>query len=215
MSSKSITTPEPSVAPAARVPSNESSTSSLSGPTKPPAAPPSSTAFSSLPAGHAARLLDHLAQRDPERRLVEAGALDAAREAEQPRAGRLLGADPGEGLAAAEHDVQHVDQALDVVDDGRLAEQADVHRERRLVARLAAEALDRVEQRRLLAADVGAGALAQLDVEREPGAQHVLAEQAVRVSLARSRWSAAPRPAGTRRARRCRRARSRSRSRRR
>ena len=31
--------PEPSVAPAARVPSNESSTSSLSGPTKPPAAP--------------------------------------------------------------------------------------------------------------------------------------------------------------------------------
>ena len=83
----------------------------------------------------------------------------------------------------AEHDLEHVDQALDVVDDGRLAEQADVDRERRLVARLAAVALDRVEQRRLLAADVRAGAHAQLDVEVEPGAHHVVAEQIVRAGL--------------------------------
>ena len=40
----------------------------------------------------------------------------------------------------------------------RLAEQADLDRERGLVARLAAEPLDRVEDRGLLAADVGAGA---------------------------------------------------------
>ena len=51
-------------------------------------------------------------------------------------------------------------------------------RERRLVARLAAVALDRAEDRGLLAADVGAGALAQLDVEREAVAEHVVAEQA-------------------------------------
>ena len=48
-----------------------------------------------------------------------------------------------------------------------LAEQALDHGERRLVARLAAVALDRAEDRGLLAADVGAGALAHLDVEGE------------------------------------------------
>jgi hypothetical protein len=61
--------------------------------------------------------------------------------------------------------VRHVGQRLDVVDDGRLAEQPDLDRERRLVARLAALALDRFEQGGLLAADVGAGATPQLDVE--------------------------------------------------
>ena len=64
-----------------------------------------------------------------------------------------------------QHDRQHVDERLDVVDDRRLAEQPDLDRERRLVARLAAVALDRVEDRRLLAADVGAGAADDRDVE--------------------------------------------------
>ena len=48
--------------------------------------------------------------------------------------------------------------------------------ERRLVARLAAVALDRLEDRRLLAADVRARALADLDVEAEALAEHVVAE---------------------------------------
>ena len=68
-------------------------------------------------------------------------------------------------------------ERLDVVHDGRLAEQADLDRERRLVARLAALALDRLEERRLLAADVGAGAAPELDVEGEAGAEDVGAEQ--------------------------------------
>jgi hypothetical protein len=80
-------------------------------------------------------------------------------------------------------DVEHVEQRLDVVDHGRLAEQAGLHRERRLVARLAAVALDRVEERRLLAADVGARAAAQLHVEADPLAEHVLAEQPPRSRL--------------------------------
>ena len=50
-----------------------------------------------------------------------------------------------------------VDQRLDVVHDGRCAEQARLERERRLVARFAPVPLDRVEQRRLLPADVRAG----------------------------------------------------------
>src|SRR5439155_20788151 len=61
---------------------------------------------------------------------------------------------------------------------GRLAEEARLHRERRLVARLAALPLDRVEERRLLAADVGAGAAADLDVEAEPLPQDIVAEEA-------------------------------------
>ena len=72
-------------------------------------------------------------------------------------------------------------------------------RERRLVARLAAVALDRVEERGLLAADVGAGAAAELDVEGEAGAQHVVAEQAGRARLVDRVLRAARAPAGTRR----------------
>ena len=44
VSSKTMTTPEPSDAPMARVPSKVSGMSSSSGPTNMPAAPPSSTA---------------------------------------------------------------------------------------------------------------------------------------------------------------------------
>src|SRR6185369_3317374 len=54
---------------------------------------------------------------------------------------------------------------------------ADLNRERRLVAGLAALALDGVEEGGLLAADVGAGPAADLDVEREPPAQSVGAQQ--------------------------------------
>src|SRR5206468_11585513 len=53
-----------------------------------------------------------------------------------------------------------------------------------LVARLAAEAFDRVEESGLLAADVGAGPAARLDVEGESLAHHVRAQQ---TSRARSR----------------------------
>ena len=59
-----------------------------------------------------------------------------------------------------------------------------LHREGRLVARLRAAALDRLEQGGLLAHDVGAGADPQLDVEGPAGAQHVVAQQAGRARLA-------------------------------
>src|SRR5207302_11519300 len=54
------------------------------------------------------------------------------------------------------------------------------HRKWRLVARLAAKALDRVEDRGLLAADVGAPSLADLDLEAGALPHHVAAEQAAR-----------------------------------
>src|SRR6185503_3494116 len=53
-----------------------------------------------------------------------------------------------------------------------------LHGEGRLVARLAAIAFDRVEERSLLAADVRAGALAHLDVETNALAHDIRAEQA-------------------------------------
>src|SRR5204862_1359252 len=119
------------------------------------------------PARDAARQLQHLAERHAERRLVEAGPLDAAGEAEEPRSGRLLGADRGERRSALDDDVEYVQEALDVVHDRRLGEEPGVDRERRLRARLASVALDRVEERGLLAADISAGSLAQLDVEAD------------------------------------------------
>ena len=54
--------------------------------------------------------------------------------------------------------VRHGRERLDVVDQRRPLVQALDRRERRLQARVAALALERVEQARLLAADVGAGA---------------------------------------------------------
>ncbi len=126
----------------------------------------------------------------------EPGPRDVARQAEELRAGGALGADRGVGLAADLEDERDVDERLDVVHDGRLAEQPDLDRERRLVARLAALALDRFEERRLLAADVGAGAAAELDVEREAGAQDVRAEEAGRAGGVDRAARCAPRPAG-------------------
>ena len=105
--------------------------------------------------GLGAGVVEQLAQRRPELALVQARPRDVAREAEEPRRPRV-----------AEEDVRDVDERLDVVHDGRLPEQADLDGERRLVARLAAVALDRLEERRLLAADVRARADAQLDVAR-------------------------------------------------
>src|SRR5262249_30253082 len=128
-------------------------------------------------ARHAAGQLQELPQRDAERHLVDARLGDVPRQAEELGALRALGADLRVAGPRGEHDVEHVDERLDVVDDGRLAEEAGHDGERGLRARLAAEALDRVEDRRLLAADVGAAALADLDVEGEAVAADVGPEQ--------------------------------------
>ena len=160
VSSSTTTTPEPSVVVGrACALEGERQCRARPGVRKTPAAPPISTACSARPSRHAAGQVEELAQRGAERHLVQPGRLTVARHAEQLRARRRPGAGGGERLAAVEDDRQHVDQRLDVVDERRLAEQADIDGERRFGARLAAEPLDRVEQRRLLAADVGAGAV--------------------------------------------------------
>ena len=131
-----------------------------------------------LPA-HAARQRQQLAQRGAERR-------PRTRPARRPRRRRRTASLPVDrppptsanaGPPIVE-DLEHVVERLHVVDHRGLAEEAADRRERGLVARLAAEALDRVQQRGLLAADVGARAPAQLDVEREALAHDVGAEVA-------------------------------------
>src|SRR6476620_8604838 len=60
------------------------------------------------------------------------------------------------------YDVTHPEQRLDVVDQRGLAEQSDLERVRRLVPRQAALAFDALQQRGFLAADIGAGAAADV-----------------------------------------------------
>ena len=82
--------------------------------------------------------------------------------------------------------MRHVEQRLDVVHDRRLAVEADLDREGRLVARLAAVALDRLEECGLLPAHVGAGADAQLDLDTEVGAVDRVLQPLVRKRVLRA-----------------------------
>jgi hypothetical protein len=95
--------------------------------------------------GRPAGEVEQPAEGRPEGDLVGPWPADVAGQAEQLRPGRILGPGRGEGRSAVGQDEGHVGQGLDVVDRGRLAEQADLDRERRLVAGLAPAALDRVE----------------------------------------------------------------------
>src|SRR4029077_15215743 len=57
-------------------------------------------------------------------------------------------------------------ERLDILVEGRTAEQPDLGDIRRPVARIAALAFDRFDHRRLFAANIGAGAAAKLDLTR-------------------------------------------------
>ena len=128
-----------------------------------------------------------------------------AREGEEPRAGRAPTAQGGEGRPAVGHDPRQVGHRLDVVHHRRLTVEADDGREvRRLDAGEAALALERLEQGRLLAADVGAGARVDHDVEGEARAEDVGAHRPVGVGLVEGRPAPArgrgrTRPGGRRR----------------
>src|SRR5262249_30912314 len=72
---------------------------------------------------------------------------------------------------------------FDVVDDRRGAEDSDDSGEGRLDARLAALAFEALDQPGLFAADVGAGAAVDGQVERVSGAEDVLSEKNARVGF--------------------------------
>ena len=151
--------------------------------------PPGVQNFSSWPLAHAAGEVEQLAQRDAERRLVLARAGSTWPDSEksvmplEPLA-RTLSVPIARNQSAPLRTIDGtlaIDSTL-LMTVGRRVEAGD-GRERRAQPRLAAVALERVEQRRLLAADVGAGAGVHDDLEVEAGAEDVLAEVARGVRL--------------------------------
>ncbi len=101
-----------------------------------------------------------------------------ARDRDDLGAGRAAHAELGVLGAAHANDVGHRRERLDVVDQRRALVEALDGRERRLQPRVAALALERVEQSGLLAADVGAGAAVQHQRAGEVAAKDVLADVA-------------------------------------
>ncbi len=126
----------------------------------------------------AADLVDDLAQLHADRHFDQTGVLDGAAQGEHLGALALLGAGAGEPLGALEDDGRDVGEGLDVVEHARLVPEALDGRERRTRTRLAAVALDGGHEGRLFAADEGAGAHADLQVEVEAAAHDVVAQQA-------------------------------------
>src|SRR5690606_36615891 len=126
---------------------------------------------------------DQLAQRDSHLLLDIARIVDVPGDAEQLGAGVLRPAKRGPPVDAAPQDGRRNGNGLDIVDRGRTAVEAARRREGRLEARLALLAFETFEQRRLFAADIGAGAAMQIDVVVEPRSAGVAADQAGLVRL--------------------------------
>src|SRR5512132_483458 len=143
----------------------------------------------------AGRTHDDLAGGHAQGELEVAGVDDVAGDAEQLGAGRLVAAHRPEPVDALADDPGNGGDRLDVVDGGRGPVQALDGREGRAQLGLAALALQRRQQGRLLAADVGPGAPVQDHVQVEPRALDVAAEQAPVVGGVERRLEPPARPA--------------------
>ena len=83
--------------------------------------------------------------------------------------------------AAHRDDVLHVAERFDVVHDRRAHVETEHRREiRRLDPRIGALAFERFDQAGFFAADVGAGAAMDVDLDVEAGAENVFAEEILR-----------------------------------
>ena len=191
VSSITMIAPVPSSEPAAVIDSKSRPTSRCSSVSIGVEDPPGVHAFSAPPAEHAAGVvLEQRPQRGPERQLVVAGPLHLARDAEDLRAGRLLGADLGEPLGdrcvRMCGTVASVSTLLIRVGEAyRPSTAGNGGRSRGWPRYPSSED----EERGLLAADVGAGAAVQHDLELEPRARARPAEHVLRVRLGGSRES--------------------------
>src|SRR3954451_3942215 len=116
--------------------------------------------------------------------LVVGRPLDVTGDREDPGARRTPDAEGSKGGPAVLHDPGQVRHGLDVVDHGGRAVQALDRREPgRLVPGIAPLALQALQQGRLLAADVGAGARVDHEVDGEVRAEDVAADGPERVRL--------------------------------
>src|SRR5205823_11980124 len=110
----------------------------------------------------AAIFLDQLARSHAGGRQHDARFLDAAGDREAAEALALATAVRGEPLRAPLDDVAHPVERLHVLLERRPAEQADLRHIRGTMSGQPALALDRFDHRGFFAADVGAGAAAQM-----------------------------------------------------
>src|SRR6516162_142723 len=90
---------------------------------------------------------------------------------------------------AAPRNVRHHRDRFHVVDRGRAAVDADIGRKRRFQTRLTLLAFEAFQERRLLAADIGPGAVMDDDVERK-AVDVVLADEIGRIRLVHRRLQA-------------------------
>src|SRR6266568_1762376 len=120
--------------------------------------------------------LDQLLERNAHGLFDVAGPVHVARDAEYLRAVVLRAPDARKPRGAASQDRGDHRDGLDVVDGGGATIEADRRREWRLVSGHSLFALEALQQRGLLAADVGPGAAMEIDLEIEAGAAGVLAD---------------------------------------
>ena len=133
---------------------------------------------------------DDVAERDAVRDLVGARPLHRARDLHNLGAAILLRPLRSPPLGSTLEHERHAGDALHIVHHGGAAEDADHRGERRLEAGLAGLPFERLDERRLFAADVGARAAMDVDVEVQSAAQDVLAQQAGRIEFGDGRLHA-------------------------
>src|SRR2546428_3860313 len=137
-------------------------------------------------------VVDQRAHRRAHRDLVDARTRDVAADADELHAVEAALAPSLVPVGTLREDDRHRGERLDVVDQGGLLVEPVEPRERRLVPRLRALAFERLEERRLLAADVATRAHENRDVEAQARTDHVRAEDALvpaAVELVRQRLS--------------------------
>src|SRR6202008_403741 len=110
-------------------------------------------------------LVDQLAERNAHRLLDDALLVHMAADLEELGALDVLAPEGGEPRRAATQDRRHDRDRFDVVDRSRAAPEARTRRERRLQARLALLALEALDLRGFLAADIGPCPAVDEDVE--------------------------------------------------
>src|SRR5215469_13977658 len=121
-------------------------------------------AFEDVALGHAAaEFVDQLPRGDAGRRELDTRIPHSSRHREGAQTFAPVAALASEPLRPLLDDVAHPEERLDIVAQGRSAEEPDLRRERRTLARQAAFALNAFEHRRFFTADISAGAAAQVD----------------------------------------------------
>ena len=127
--------------------------------------------------------LDQFAKRDSHFFFDIAGAVHMAGDAEQLRACVASLAKGREPVRSAPQDGRGNGNRFNIVHCRRAAIKAGTCREWRLQARLALLALQRFDQRCLLAADIGAGTAMKIDIELPAGFRGIVAKKAGIIGL--------------------------------